>query len=90
VKRHLEIEENLGEELFKRNSSVVDKDRLYLFAKVTEQGIDEGGLSGAHFPGDGNEASPLIDSINHGGKRLSMTGGEIEELGVRSQLKGFF
>ena len=64
-----------------------NKDRFYICAEVAEKGVDKGGFTGANFSGDGDKPFPLIDPVNHRGKCLPVAGGQIEELGVRCEIK---
>lgn len=80
---NIELVEHVSQQLLKGGIGMIDKDGFYLFIKIVEQGVDEGGLTGTHFPGDGDKPFSFLDPIHHGSKRLSVTGSQIEKLRVR-------
>jgi hypothetical protein len=88
--RNIEINEDMPEQLLKGGGGMVDKGCFYLLVEIVKHGVDEGGFTGPHLPGDGHETPALVDPVNHGGERLAVAGGVVEKLGIRSQVKRFF
>ena len=59
-------------------------------AQAVKEGAAEEGLSRAHFPGDGDEALPLLNPIQQMPERLLMGRTEKQESWVGCNAKGFF
>ena len=84
-----ELLEDGPDEFVEGHFRVEQVENLHLIRIQTVQdGPQQGGLAGPHFPGYGDEAFALVDAVEHGRKGFAVTGAQVEEGRVRGKPEG--